>query len=306
MRIDIRPLREHDLLEADRIFRLAFGTFLGLADPMSFAAGADLIRTRWRAGSYITTLGAYDGDKLVGSNQVTRWGSFGFFGPLTVRPDYWGKGVAQRLLDPTMDLFADWGVPEAGLFTFPQSPKHLALYQKYDFWPRTLTPLMARPVTAPAGTWSRFDGSRTELLAQTRAVTTAIFPDLDVGGEIEAVLDQNLGEIVTVPEGEGLAAVAVCHVGAGTEAGTDAAYIKFAAARSGAGEQFAALISACDAAVAQRGARVLMAGVNTACHDTYRIMLGLDFRTQFIGVAMQRRNRPGYLHPSALVLGDWR
>ena len=31
--VSIRPLKENELEEADRIFRLAFGTFLGLPDP---------------------------------------------------------------------------------------------------------------------------------------------------------------------------------------------------------------------------------------------------------------------------------
>jgi hypothetical protein len=45
----------------------------------------------------------------VGSNFVTRWGSFGFFGPLSVEPRLWDQGVAQRLLDPTIELFQKWG-----------------------------------------------------------------------------------------------------------------------------------------------------------------------------------------------------
>ncbi|TMA78561.1 MAG: GNAT family N-acetyltransferase, partial [Deltaproteobacteria bacterium] len=33
----VRPLREHDLREADRIIRVAFGTFIGMPDPTTFA-----------------------------------------------------------------------------------------------------------------------------------------------------------------------------------------------------------------------------------------------------------------------------
>jgi hypothetical protein len=33
----VRSLQESDVREADRIFRLAFGTFLGLPDPPSFS-----------------------------------------------------------------------------------------------------------------------------------------------------------------------------------------------------------------------------------------------------------------------------
>jgi hypothetical protein len=47
--ISIRPLREEDLPVADRLFRLAFGTFLGLPDPMAFAGDAEYVRSRWRA-----------------------------------------------------------------------------------------------------------------------------------------------------------------------------------------------------------------------------------------------------------------
>jgi hypothetical protein len=57
MDITIRPLDQHDLPEAERIFRLAFGTFLGLHDPMSFMGDADLVHTRWRAVP-AATLGA--------------------------------------------------------------------------------------------------------------------------------------------------------------------------------------------------------------------------------------------------------
>jgi hypothetical protein len=47
--VSIRPLKENDLEEADRIFRLAFGTFLGLPDPLMFIGDADYVRTRWQA-----------------------------------------------------------------------------------------------------------------------------------------------------------------------------------------------------------------------------------------------------------------
>ena len=47
MNISIRPLQESKLLEADHIFRLAFGTFLGLSDPLSFSGDADCIKTRF-------------------------------------------------------------------------------------------------------------------------------------------------------------------------------------------------------------------------------------------------------------------
>ena len=87
---------------------------------------------------------------VIGSNIATNWGSFGFFGPLTIQPAFWNQGVAQSLLASTMDLFDTWGVREAGLFTFAQSGRHVHLYQKFGFWPRFLTAIMEKPVAKPA------------------------------------------------------------------------------------------------------------------------------------------------------------
>src|SRR5215207_3466851 len=82
----VRPLRDEDLPTADHIMRLAFGTFLGLPDPLAFMGDADYVRTRWRADPAAAFAAELDG-ALVGSNFAANWGSFGFFGPLTVHPD---------------------------------------------------------------------------------------------------------------------------------------------------------------------------------------------------------------------------
>jgi hypothetical protein len=55
----------------------------------------------------------------------------------------------------------------------------------------------------------------------------------DGGSEIKSVAAQNLGETVLLHDGLALAAFAVCHRNAGSEAGSGTLCIKFAAARSG-------------------------------------------------------------------------
>ena len=313
MDITIRPLDQHDLPEAERIFRLAFGTFFGLPDPMSFMGDADLVNTRWRAAP-AATLGAYLDHALVGSNFATNWGSFGFFGPLTVRPDLWDQGIAQRLLTATMGLFAHWGTRQAALFTLPQSPKHLALYQKFGFWPQYLTPVMSKPVggATTAGRWSTYSEvpvhALETCLTTCRALTHAVYPGLDVGGEIRAVAEQQLGDTVLMHDGTDLVAFAICHLGRGSEAGTGAAYVKFGAVRPGPGaaQSFDHLLAACEALASARGIAQLVAGVNTARHDAYRMMLERGFRTFLEGVAMQRPNEPGYNRPDCFVIDDWR
>src|SRR3954453_14175845 len=115
----VAPLAERDLPEAERIFRVAFGTFLGVPEPETFWSDRDYVYGRWRA-PHVAALGAALEGQLVGSNFATKWGSGGFFGPLTVRPDLRQRGIARHLVGASMERFEDWGTRHAGLFTFAQ------------------------------------------------------------------------------------------------------------------------------------------------------------------------------------------
>lgn len=317
--VTIRPLREDELDEADRIFRLAFGTFLGLPDPVMFMGDAGYVRTRWHADP-ASAFGAEIEGELVGSNFATNWGSVGFFGPLSVRPDLWDKGIGVRLVEPVVERFDEWGVEHAGLFTWSHSPKHTYLYQKIGFWARFLTAIMSKSVVErllagkdePEVEWSRFsqlsDGDREGTLKMFRDVTSAIYDGLDVSGEVHAVASQNLGDTVLLQDDSGLAGFAVCHYGAGTEAGSGACYVKFGAVRPGANaaQNFDRLLGACEALAAAEGMQVLIAGANMARHEAYRALLSRGFRIEIQGVTMHRHNEPGYSRPGVYVIDDWR
>src|SRR5690349_5384274 len=102
--IVVRQLREADLIEADRVMRLAFGTFFGLPDPMSFMGDAAYVLPRWRMDPKAAFVADIRG-KVVGSSFAANWGSFGYFGPLTVAPDFWDRGIAKRLIEAMMGCF---------------------------------------------------------------------------------------------------------------------------------------------------------------------------------------------------------
>ena len=313
MNVTVGPLEKKDLPEADRIFRVAFGTFVGLPDPMAFAGDADLVTTRWLADPS-AALGAYRGGELVGSNFAARWGSFGFFGPLSVRPDLWEKGVAQSLLHATMAVFEKWRTRLTALFTFPQSAKHIALYQKFGFWPQLLTPVMSKLIERPeaGGEWSLYSKTTASeqdgCLRDCSELTGAVWPGLDLAREIRALDEQRIGDTILLRDRDALAGFAVCHIGKGSEAGTGSTYVKFGAVTPGkhAPQRFDRLLSACEQLAVKRGAPRLQAGVNTARHPAYRRMIERGFRTILQGVAMQRPNEPGYNRPDCFVIDDWR
>ena len=318
MEISIRPLQESDIPEANRIYRLAFGTFLNLPDPMAFSGDANHVRSRFLADAS-AAYGAevvVDGDsrssgkkKLVGSNFTTNWGSVGFFGPLTIHPEFWAKGIAKRLLEPTIQLFSKWNTKHTGLFTFAQSPKHLALYQKFDFWPRFLTAVMSKDVISKKNNdtrsnlkWSRYSklvGKKKELdhtqqqeeseerkyLDICSKLTNAIYDGLDVTVEITSVNKQEFGDTVLLWDDDNnhsndgnysriLVGFGVCHCGPGSEAGNNTCYIKFGAVKPGptAGNNFDKLLYACEAFAAEEGMSHIVAGANLRLISMYLII----------------------------------
>ena len=209
-------MRHVEIPGADRIVRLAFGTFLGLQDPTQTFGDSDFAYTRYEAAPDAALAAEADG-KLVGSNFLTKWGSFGFFGPLSVEPRLWEQKVAQRLLEPTMEMFRKWGCRHTGLFTFNHSPKHAALYQKFGYWARFLTPVMSKEPAVPNirsyTCFSRLPANEKEaVVSACRETTNDIYDGLDVSSEIRAVDAQRLGDTILLHDDSKIVAFAVCHV----------------------------------------------------------------------------------------------
>jgi GNAT superfamily N-acetyltransferase len=309
----IRALAEADVPEAERIIHRAFGTFFGVPDLDNFWF-PPYAHTRFGA-EHIAAFAAERDGELLGSNFATRWGSVGFFGPLSTRPELWDAGIGQRLVAAVSDQFEAWGTRHAGLFTFAQSAKHVGLYGKFGFHPRFLTAIMAAPAQ-PAGAaqrWSRYsdlpEAQRMDVENATREVTEQLYEGLDLREEIRTVFARELGDTMLLWDGDSrLAGFAICHCGPASEAGDGVCFVKFGAVRPGPGadERFVALLDACAGLALAKGMTSVVAGVNTAREEAYRAMLGRGLRTQIQGVTMHRPNEPGYSRPGLFVLDDWR
>lgn len=310
-KIRVGLLKASELEEADRIVRLAFGTFLGMPDPMAFMGDRDFLGPRMRSKN-VKALAARDGGRLIGSNLVTRWGCFGFFGPLTVLPEYWDHGVAQKLIEATMGVFDKWGIRHTGLFTFASSAKHVGLYQKFGYWPQHLTAVMTRtPEAIPARTPELLStlkkAEREEVIAAVAKLTNRISKGLDLTDEIRSVLKQGTGDVVVERRRGVLNGFAICMTGAGSEGGAKICYIKFGAARDGKAAEtyFGRLLEGCEAYAALKGATV-EAGTNLSRGEAFRHMRSRGYRVTTQGVAMQRPNAEGFNRPNCWVIDDWR
>ena len=308
----IGPLQERDLAAAATIVRHAFGSFVGAPDLDSFWADRDLVRSRWRA-RHVAAFGATLDGALAGSNFATRWGSVGYFGPLTIRPDLWDRGVGRKLMAPVMAQFEAWQVAHAGLFTFAHSPKHVGLYERFGFAARYLTAIMAKaPASSGVASGQRFSAltpeQQHEALRGCRAVADALFAGLDLTGEIELVRDLGLGDTVLIGDDAGVSGFAICHYGPASEAGAGTCLVKFGAVRSGppAERAFDRLLEACEVLAAHAGLATVMAGANMGRPEAYGHLKRRGYRAAFQGVTMHRPNEPGYSRPGAYVIDDWR
>ncbi len=312
MSVTIRSLTPADLDAAERLRRLAFGTMLGLPDPMSFRGDVALLPARQRIfpeGGFVAEISG----EIVGVAMANHWGSLGVFGPIAVHPGQWRQGIARQLLEATMPVFDRWDCRLVGLFTFPERISHVSFYQSFGFWPRALTAVMSRAVRNPGAVPDAFPLSahateRSELIGHCASLAGALFAGLDLGKEIELVRAAAPGETLLLAEGSRIAGFAVCHIGKGSEAGTDTLYVKFAAVAPGveAPARFLRLLAACDDLAHRRGAKQVTAGVNLGRMEAYRLLLREGFRATLQGVAMHRPWAPAYDDTAIFALDDWR
>ena len=309
MTVAIGPLAEADIEAAERICRLAFGTFFGLAEPLSFRGDGALVRPR-RLADPSGALVAETEDGIVGSGLATDWGSVGLLGPLTVHPERWSAGIGRLLTGALLELLDRRGHDFIGLLTHPHSTRHVRLYESFGFELQRPISVLRRD-TAPGEM-----PDRARLLDDPaerdacREVADTIWPGLDHGREIASVSRHRLGATVLLARsrGEGLAGYAICHHGAGSEGSSSLLFVKAAAVRPGPGAEadFRNLLAACESLAHRRGARAIAAGTNTGRREAYRVLRQRGYVSFMNAVAMIRPAGEGYGTPGTWAIDDWR
>jgi hypothetical protein len=66
------------------------------------------------------------------------------------------------------------------------------------------------------------------------------------------------------------------------------------------------LLDACETLAAEKKLGHLIAGANAGREKAYQRLIARGFRAEFQGVAMQRRNDPGYNLSDTYIIDDWR
>lgn len=310
----VRHLTERDLNDADRINRIAFGTFFGLENPLDFRGDGDVVTGRLRNNPNGAFAADLDG-KLVACGFVMDWGSVGIFGPLTVDVDYWGRGIARAMMDAMTGYMDGRGFALQGLFTHPQSAKHIRLYEAYGFRMQRITAVMAKDIepdrsdSGPIALISVLaDSEKDAAIATCAGIAESVYPGLDLTTEIRSIDAHGFGDTVLAVDNGEVVGFACCHHGAGSESGSAQVMVKFAAVLSGkdASRNFSVLLDNCEKFAAVMKVKRLVAGTNTGRASAYEAMLAGGYRTWMNGIAMHKIGNACYDLPGTFVIDDWR
>lgn len=313
MRVTVSALQERDVAPASEIYREAFRAFLNIPDKMM--GDAEVVGPRFKTFPE-GALAAHLGADLVGTNFVARWGSVAVYGPVTTRTRGWTGGAGNLLMEAGLGLAQTWEATLDVCFTFAFSPDHVRFFEKVGFLPRFLTQIMAMGIRK--GTrdwlprWRRFSAmnpqEQADALKDCTALADEIYPGLSLENEIRGIERLRLGDTIVIDDGSSIVGFAVCHSGAGTEAGSNVCYVKFGCVRSGSNAEpsFGSLLAAVEAYAASLGLGALTIGMNTSHREAHAFLLGKGFHATLQGVALHRKDDPGYSRPGIWVADDWR
>jgi GNAT superfamily N-acetyltransferase len=324
--IKIRRVRKGDLSKVRDVIEQAFGDFyerqLGTR-PRQVFGGAQYVHHRWLMepwGCFV----AEEGDgKIVGAAVGVIWGTLGLVGPVAVLTTYQNQDIGQQLVKATQGFFDENKVTLQGLATYPSSPKHLLLFQKFGYKPKGLVAITGKPLDRreivqatqagkPALSIRRFsaleEAKKKGAMQKLRRISNSIYRGLDLAKEVEIVDGLALGDTLLLERGRELIGFAIYHIPGVSEAPQGSLYIKFLAMdfRHRKPEYFHALMASLEELASGAGLQRVIAPVYTAYWTAYQALLERGYSIDFTMVRMKRGKLEEYERPADLVLDDWR
>lgn len=183
----------------------------------------------------------YEADgKVVGFNFIHPWGSFGWFGPFGVHPDYQGKGIGKALIIHTIrTLKEDFKVSSIGLNTMPESQYNVGFYMGLGFAPLRLSLSLERQLPSPVTprTSNDFTVNEIDISNETnylflkdtlKHMSSKIIDNLDLTPELYLVRNEDFGTVFTLEALGKICGIAICHTKSIREASFKTLEIKLA------------------------------------------------------------------------------
>jgi ribosomal protein S18 acetylase RimI-like enzyme len=324
--VKIRRVRPGDVPKVQDIIEQAFGDFFERqfgTRPRQVFGGAQYVHHRWLMEPWGCFVAEETSGKLVGAAVSVLWGGLGLVGPVAVLPNHQNQGVGQQLVAACQAFFDENKVTLQGLVTYPQSPRHLAFYQKFGYRPRGLVAITARsldrgegaagprPAKPPLGIrrFSSLEEARKKtVLLKLRRISNGIRRGMDLRKEVEIADGLALGDTLLLERGSEVIGFAIFHTPGRGEAPHGSLYLKFLAIdpRHRKPEHVQTLLGALEDVAIDAQLPRLIAPVYTYYWTAYQTLLQRGYAIDFVMVRMRRGKPVEDENPSDLVLDDWR
>jgi len=327
-KVQIRRVRKGDLSKVKDVLEQSFGDFLERqlgTRPRQAFNGAQYVHHRWLMEPWGCFVAEEDGSKIVGAALAVTWGTLGLLGPVAVLTHYHNQTIAQQLMRAAQDFFEENKATLHGAVTYPTSAKHLALYHKFGYKPKSLTAVMSRalergtarpalpkPVVKGALTVRRFSGleetKKKAALARFHRITNGVCRGLELAKEVEIVDGLALGDTLLLERGAELVGFAIYHAPGVSEAPTGSLYVKYLAIdpRQRKVEHLEQLVSAIEDLAQEQGLARVILPVYLRYWLAYSTLVKCGYQVDFTMVRMQKGKPEDYEDPADLVLDDWR
>jgi predicted N-acetyltransferase YhbS len=331
-KVQIRRVKKGDLSRIRDVIEQTFADFLERqlgTRPRQAFGGAQYVHHRWLMEPWGCFVAEEDGAKIVGTALAVNWGSVGILGPVAVLTNYQNQTIGQQLIRAVEDFFEENKVALHGTVTYPTSPKHLFLYHRFGYQPKSLTAIMTRvldrptaaprpapvlkPAVKPIGVtvrrYSTLEEARKKAtLGRLHRITNAVCRGLDLAKEIEIVDGLALGDTLLLERGKDLLGFAVYHTPGVSEAPAGALYVKFLAIdpHQKKVEHLEQFIAAIEDLAHELGLARVILPVYLRYHAAYSTLIRCGYQIEFTMVRMQRGKQEDYEDPTHLVLDDWR
>ena len=328
-KVQIRRVRKGDLSKVKDVFEQAFGDFLERqlgTRPRQAFNGAQYVHHRWLMEPWGCFVAEEDSSKIVGAALAVTWGTVGVVGPVAVLTHYHNQSIAQQLLRAVQEFFDENKATLHGGVTYPTSAKHLALYHKFGYKPKSLVAVMSRsldrtgtrpgvvkpPVAKGTLTVRRFstleETKKKAALGRFHKITNGVCRGLELAKEVEIVDGLALGDTLLLERGADLVGFAIYHAPGVSEAPTGALYVKYLAIdpRHRKPEHLEQFVTAIEELAQEQGLPRVILPVYLRYWLAYSTLVKCGYQVDFTMVRLQKGKPEDYEDAADLVLDDWR
>lgn len=166
-----------------------------------------------------------EGGKVIGFNFIHIWGSFAWFGPLGVHPEYKNKGIGKALVKETIKILReDYKVSTIGLNTMPESQYNVGFYMSLGFTPLKLSLSLKKQldylITSEPIALKKYDVKEIDIREEINylalredlnILSREIIDNFDLTSELQLIRNKAFGTILKLEENNTTRGIIICY-----------------------------------------------------------------------------------------------